>query len=132
MDRILIEGLTCLAHVGVSESERRRRQRILIDLELSLDLLPAGRSDRIEQTVDYAAVVHRVKAIVEGSGFRLVEAMADAVAQVLLREFALQAVRVMIRKFSVPGAESVGVEMVRSRSPDKSRRRSGSPRTGPR
>lgn len=105
---------------------------MLIDLELELPLGAAGRSDRVDRTIDYAAVALAVKRFVEGRPFRLVERMAEGVAQRVLDRFRPARVRIRIRKFSVPGAESVGVVMTRGRAPGKSRRRSGFPRTGPR
>ena len=115
MDKVLIEMLLCWAHVGVPEAERRRRQKVLIDLELGLDLKKAGRTDRVEATVDYAAVAREVKRLAEGRSFRLVEAMAESVAQAVRRRFRVKQVRVRIRKFSVPGVGSVGVEITRGK-----------------
>ena len=129
MDRILIESLVCRAHVGVPLAERRRRQKLVIDLELEGDLREAGRTDQVKATIDYAAAARRVKEIVEEGSFRLVEAAAEQAAGVLLSEFKPTSVRVRIRKFSVRGAASVGVEIRRSR-PGRSRKRSPSPRTG--
>ena len=116
MDSILIKGLHCRAHVGVPLQERRRLQEVRIDLELGLDLRPAGRADRVEKTLDYAAVAEEVKGIVRVRSFRLVEAMAEAIAGRVLEKFKPGTVRVRIRKFSVPGADSVGVQITRGRS----------------
>ena len=102
-----------MARVGVPDSERRRRQKILVDLELSLDLKSAGRLDRVEATIDYAAVVNEVRSLVESHPFRLVEAMAELAAERILVKFKPKAVSVRIRKFSVPGTESVGTEITR-------------------
>lgn len=128
MDRVLVEGLAVRARVGVQEWERRRRQKVLLDLELALDLRKAGRRDRVEETVDYAAVARAAKRTAEGKSYRLVEALAEAVAAEILAGFSVREVRVRARKFSVPGACSVGVEITRSRL----RKRSASPRGAPR
>ena len=114
-DLILIEGLVCRAHVGVPEAERRKRQKILIDLELGLDLRKAGRSDRVEQTVDYAAVAREVRKSAEGGSFVLAERIAEAAAERVLERFKVKQVTVRVRKFSVPGTSSVGVEITRSK-----------------
>ena len=114
-DRILIEGLICRAHVGVPSAERRKRQKILIDLALALDLRKAGRSDRVELTVDYAAVAREVKKLAEGRPFVLAEAIAEAAADRVLERFKVDQVTVRVRKFSVPGTARVGVEITRSR-----------------
>ena len=112
-DRIRIEGLVCRARVGVPEGERRKRQKILIDLELETDLRRAGRSDDFKETVDYAAVSREVKRLAEGKSFRLVEAIAESAAGCVLTKFKVKRVMVRVRKFSVPGTKSVGVEVVR-------------------
>ena len=114
-DRILIEGLVCRAHVGVPAAERRKRQKILIDLELALDLRKAGRSDRVDQTVDYAAVAREVKDLAESRPFVLAEAIAEAAADRVLARFRVDQVTVWVRKFSVPGTKSVGVEITRGK-----------------
>ena len=127
-----MEGLRAQAQVGVPLKERERRQRILIDLELGLNLKPAGERDRVQATINYAAVAKEVKDLVEGGSFHLVEAMAEAVGKLVLERFKPTQVRVRIRKFSVPGTSSVGVEIVRPTSSGNSRKRSTSPRVGPR
>lgn len=115
-DRIVIEGLRCWAHVGVPEEERRHRQRLLLDITLETPLARAGRTDHVRATVDYAAAALLAKRIAEGKPYRLVEAIAESVAAALLRVFpAVHSVTIRIRKFSVPQAESVGVEITRSR-----------------
>ena len=116
MDKILIKGLRCSAHVGVPESERRRRQRVLLDLELGLDLRKAGRCVQIDATVYCASVAREANKIVEGRPFVLVEAMAESVAGLILKRFRVKGVTVRIRKFSVPGTRSVGVAVTRGKS----------------
>lgn len=113
MDAVFIQGLEVQAHLGVSDEERSRLQRVLIDLQLGLDLKEAASCDRVEATVDYAALAQEVKRLVEGRPFQLVEAMAESVANLILHRFAVAEVNVKIRKFSVPGAESIGVQLVR-------------------
>lgn len=132
MDRILIEGLRASAHIGVTAAERRRRQRVEMDLELALDLRRAGRQDRVEATVDYAAAARLARALLEGRPYRLVEAAAEAIVDALLRRFRPRQVRVRIRKFSVPGSRSVGVEIIRPSAARRTRRRkSRFPRSEP-
>ncbi|MBI1953460.1 MAG: dihydroneopterin aldolase [Candidatus Omnitrophica bacterium] len=135
MDKVLIEGLRCLAHVGVGEAERRKRQKILVDLEMELDLKRAGRSDEVKATVDYLAAANETRGIIRRRSFKLAEALAEAVAQGLLKRFQPRQVRVRVRKFSVPGAASVGVVIHRrglTPPVDKSRTTWGFPRGGPR
>ncbi len=118
-DRILIKALECSAHVGVPDWERKKRQKLLLDLELAVDLRKAGRSDRVADTIDYAAVSREVKALVEGKPYLLVEAIAESAAGMVLRRFKVKEVTLRVRKFSVPGTRSVGVSITRGRSRTK-------------
>ncbi len=130
MDKILIEGLECMAHVGVPEEERGREQRVSVDIELVLDLKPAGTSDQFEKTVDYAAVAQIVREMTEKKQFCLVEALAEAVAGELMGRFRPEEAVVRVRKFSVPGTASVGAEI--KRTAGRSRTMSEFPKAGPR
>jgi FolB domain-containing protein len=116
-DRIWIRGLRCRAFVGIEDWEQRDRQEIRIDIELFTDIGEAGRSDRIEQTVNYRRVSKATLALVEGERFQLVERLAESVAAMILKEFAsVRRVRLSVEK---PGAlrfaESVGVRIERGR-----------------
>ncbi len=117
-DRILIEGLRVSCVIGVGEPERRGKQEIVLDIALHADLGAAGRSDDIADTVDYSAVAKSVAEHVAGSSFRLVEALAESVADVCLADARVTRVDVRIRK---PGAlrlaDSAGVEITRHRNP---------------
>ena len=115
-DRILIEGLRVRCVIGVNERERRAKQEVVIDIALHTDLRAAGRSDDIADTVDYGAVARRVVERVAGSRFRLVEALAESVADTCLADARVSRVDVRVRK---PGAlrlaDGAGVEITRCR-----------------
>ncbi len=117
MDRILISDLLVRCIIGVRDDERRDRQDVLINLELDLDLSKAGRSDRLEDSVDYRALNKRIVTTAETSQFLLVEALARAVADICLENPAVREARVRVEK---PGAlrfaRSVGVEIKRQRT----------------
>ncbi len=117
MDRILITDLLARCIIGVRDEERRDRQDVLINLSLSVDLRRAGASDRIEDSVDYRALNKQILHMAESSQFRLVEALAQAVADICLGHPSVQEATVRIEK---PGAlrfaRSVGVEIVRQRA----------------
>jgi 7,8-dihydroneopterin aldolase/epimerase/oxygenase len=92
---IELYGLELHGHHGVLEQERRDGQRFLYDLWL--DVGERGASDRIEDAVDYRDVVACVQEVNEQPR-RLLEALAAAVADELVARFALQHVRVRVRK----------------------------------
>jgi 7,8-dihydroneopterin aldolase/epimerase/oxygenase len=100
-DRIELRNMRFEATHGVYDHEQRSKQPFEVDVELILDLGPAGRTDDLEQTVDYARVYAVVREIVEGRSFRLLEALAETISQALLAGFTVAEVLVRIRKPAV-------------------------------
>jgi len=118
-DRIFVSGLVIHAHHGVMEHESKVGQRFVLDLELSIDLKDAARSDKLVDTVSYSAIVETASRAFTAQSYRLVEAAAGAVADALLAGFArVTSVRVTVRKPHAPIAAifaDVGVTLVRGR-----------------
>jgi dihydroneopterin aldolase len=115
-DRVFIQGIQFYGYHGVAEDERRQGQRFLVDVELSMDLRPAGGSDELSASIDYAEVLRLVKEIGEREQYRLLEALAERVATALLERFPAAGVRVRASKPAppFPGAfDAVGVEISR-------------------
>ena len=83
-DCVRVEGLTFEAIVGVLPEERLQPQPLRVDLELVLDLRPAGMSGKIGDTVDYDLVSREIIAFVQFRRFRLIEAAAEELAAMLL------------------------------------------------
>jgi 7,8-dihydroneopterin aldolase/epimerase/oxygenase len=115
---IELRGLELRGRHGVEEDERREGQRFVFDLWLDV---PAGAAatDRIEDAVDYRDVVALVREVSDGRAFRLLEALAAAVAEALLARFPVERARVRVRKPDVRLAvpvefAAVSVERVRS------------------
>jgi FolB domain-containing protein len=116
MDRVLIRDLLVRCVIGVRDEERRDRQDVIINVTMHADLHTAGRTDRVEDTVDYSAVKKRIVAAVESSRFFLVEALAERIADICLEAGGVEEVQVRVEK---PGAarfaRSVGVEIARAK-----------------
>ena len=91
-----LAGLELFGHHGVEEEERRAGQLFLYDLWLEVP--DTSLSDRIEDTVDYRAVVACLREVSEAREFHLLEALAAAVADTLLERFAVEWVSVRVRK----------------------------------
>lgn len=110
MGIVYIKGLRAQAVIGVYEWERHIRQTLLIDLEMASDTARAAASDDIADALDYAAISRQVLELTERSEFQLVESLAHALAQLIMREFAVPWLRVRISKpGAVAEAEDVGV-----------------------
>ena len=118
-DTIFITGLLVHAHHGVMAHEEKVGQRFVLDLELALDLAPAGRSDKLADTASYGAIVETATAAFTRQSYRLVEAAAARVAEAVLAAFPnIAAVRVTVHKPHAPIAaifNDVGVSILRRR-----------------
>lgn len=117
-DRILLDSMVFEGTHGVLPEEQHTPQPFEVDVELALDLRPAGVEDELARTVDYARVFDVCREIVESTRFDLVEALAEAIAHELLTRFpAVAEVVVRVRKPRVRlGGQirSAGVEIRRS------------------
>lgn len=116
MDKIFIRDLALRCIIGIYPEERREKQDIVINLEMQCDLRKAGRSDDLNDTVDYKQIKKAVLELVEGSKFQLIEALAERIADLALADEKVHGVVVTIDK---PGAlrfaKSSAVSIVRSR-----------------
>jgi dihydroneopterin aldolase len=118
-DRILLDAMLFHGTHGVYEEEQLHPQPFEVDVELALNLQPAGLSDDLAQTVDYAHVFETCRQIVESTRFNLLETLAEAIAQELLSELPVEEVVVRIRKPRVKlggTLRSAGIEIRRRRT----------------
>ncbi|OAJ72736.1 dihydroneopterin aldolase [Brevibacillus sp. SKDU10] len=118
MDKIYFNGMAFYGYHGVFQEEARLGQRFYVDLELSLDLQKAADTDQLEYTVNYADIYERVKAIVEGERYQLVEKLTVQICDGLLSDFPLDEVKVKVTKPDPPIAghyQSVAIEMIRKK-----------------
>jgi dihydroneopterin aldolase len=94
---IQVRGLELLGFHGALEEEQKAGQRFVFDVTLVAH--DAGvRSDQLADTVDYTAVVGRIREVSDGRRFNLIEALAAAVADDLVEHFPVSRVRVRVRK----------------------------------
>ncbi len=117
-DRIVLHDMVFMGRHGVLEHEQREAQPFHVDVELELDLQPAGIDDDLTRTVDYGIVFETCRSIVESTSFRLIEALAEAIAHELLADFPISDVTVRVRKPNAPIDGTLayaGVEIQRSR-----------------
>ena len=118
-DRVVLSDMRFMGRHGVHEREQIEAQPFAVDVELLLNLQPAGVDDDLAKTADYGAVFEGTRQIVESTSFRLIEALAEALAHEILAAFAVQEVGIRVRKLKPPieGALAyAGVEIWRRRS----------------
>ncbi|ECB9713727.1 dihydroneopterin aldolase [Listeria monocytogenes] len=120
MDKIYLNELVFYGYHGVLAEETKLGQTFRVSLILGLSTKKAGISDSVDDTVSYAAVYETVKEIVEGTPFKLIEALAEKIATEVLTGYPLlEEVTVKLIKPNppIPGHyDSVAVEIERKRS----------------
>jgi dihydroneopterin aldolase len=115
-DAFHIEGLEICAHVGVPDDERSSLQRLAFNMTFWPKRQATELEDEIGQTVDYAAVCAETKNFVRARADRLIETLADALANHLLEVFEIRRITIELRKFILPEVEFVSVTVTRDRS----------------
>jgi dihydroneopterin aldolase len=101
-------------HIGVTAAEREHVQRLLITVEMERDLAEAGRTDMESATTPYDVVADLVQQVCSGRQRKLIEAVADEIADAILSRRLAVAVTVVVKKFSVPHSQYVSVEIRRT------------------
>jgi dihydroneopterin aldolase len=115
MDTIFISELKVKTKLGVPEWERMTPQTIILDIEIGYDLSAAGKSDAIADTIDYGAVVARIHDTLKQHSFQLVEALAEHLCQLILKEFGALSVKIKVAKPGIlAGLKALGVVIERS------------------
>ncbi len=115
-DKILIKDLFLRTIIGINDEERANRQDVLINVVLSADTRAAGKSDNIEDAVNYRSIAKRVIELVEGSRFFLVEKLAEEVAALCLQDARVTSAQVTVEKpAALRFSRSVGVCIERTR-----------------
>jgi dihydroneopterin aldolase len=98
MDRLLLDGMTFFGRHGALPAERELGARFGVDVVLEADLATAGRTDRLEDTVDYVRAYELVRQVVEGEPCQLLEAVAERIASRLLELERVERATVKVRK----------------------------------
>ncbi len=118
-DRIELRGLRAVGICGALPEERERPQPLELDLDVVVDLGPAGQSDDLDDTVDYGALAQVSVAIVEEGRPVLLEKLAETVATAVLGDDRVSEVTVAVRKLRPPvpvALATSGVRITRRRS----------------
>jgi 7,8-dihydroneopterin aldolase/epimerase/oxygenase len=111
---VFVRDLELNANIGVYHREKGQLQPVRINLDLTVEETDGDIEDKLENVVDYGAVVEGIKAILAGGHLNLVETLAEKVAVHCLADKRVKVARVRIEKLKVLAeAQSVGVEIER-------------------
>jgi 7,8-dihydroneopterin aldolase/epimerase/oxygenase len=120
IDKIFLNQMEFYGYHGVFPEETKLGQRYVVDVVLDVDLKEAGKTDDLTKTINYADVYKVVKALVEGPPFKLVEALAENIAEEILLQFSLvRNCTIRLIKPNPPIAghyHSVAVEIIRGQN----------------
>jgi len=111
---VFVRDLELNANIGVYRREKGTLQPVRINLDLTVEETDGPVDDKLENVVDYGAVVEGIKTILAGGHLNLVETLAEKIAAHCLEDKRVKVARVRIEKLKIlPEAQSVGVEIER-------------------
>ena len=116
MDKIFIKDLLARGIIGINPDERERTQDIMINITIFTDTRRAAQTDDLEYSVSYSDLARKIKSHAEQAARLTVEALAQDLAEICLRENGVKKIIVRVEKpEAVEFAESVGIEIDRER-----------------
>lgn len=119
MDAIHLTKIRCYGYLGNLPEEQVLGQWFEVNVTLWLDLSPAGKSDNLQDTVNYCTIISTVQNLVKTSRFALIERLADAIAQAILQQPLVQQVKINVSKLAAPIPDfngKVTVEITRTKN----------------
>lgn len=115
-DKIYVEDLRINATIGIFDWEKKIKQEVSISYEIPHDNKKAAAADTIEATTDYKSITKAIIAFVENNKFELVETFAEKIAEMVIKDFNIEEIRLRVSK---PGAlrfsKDVGVIIERNK-----------------
>ncbi|NLG34194.1 MAG: dihydroneopterin aldolase [Lentisphaerae bacterium] len=100
--------------LGVHPAERVQKRMVWMDISLECDTRPAAKTDELNDALNYELIEAEVVALAKKARYRLVESLAELVAEACLKYPQVESVRVVVDKpGALPLTQSVAVEIVR-------------------
>jgi dihydroneopterin aldolase len=116
MDIIFIRDIRLDTLIGAYEFERRQPRTLRVDIEIGRATIRASKTDELDYTIDYSAVVQVVRETFSSHTFHLLEPLAELIVDLILEKFNAQWARIEVAKTGVVAdAREVGVRIVRRR-----------------
>ena len=109
-DVMFIHGFRFHTQIGTHPWEQQIKQLIIADIDLTMDLSRASKSDKLEDTLDYSVLCGKINKFVEEYSFKLLEALADALVQFIFQEFKVEDITLRLTKpAALPHLQAAGV-----------------------
>ena len=113
MDKIFIQNLRIRTTIGVLPHERKYPQLIVISLEIFFSG-KAKNSDQISDALDYDAICSQTVELVQKTNFKLIERLAEEVAQSIIKKFGADKINVLlIKPNALKHSSEVGIQISR-------------------
>ena len=114
MDTIFLRNLRIEVIIGIFDWERKAKQAVFFDIEMATDVKKAAASDQIDDALDYKLISKSIINFVEKSEFKLVETLAEKVAELIMTDFNVPWLRLSLnKKGAISLAEDVGITIER-------------------
>lgn len=113
IDILTITDLELWTNIGVSEGERAAEQRLLVTIEMSFDAKLAAKSDDVKLAVNYFDVANDLRELAMKER-KIIECLAEDAAQMILKNYKTSAVTVTVKKFALPSATNVQIQITRT------------------
>lgn len=112
-DRIFLKNIRLKCKIGVTTEERSQPQEVIVGIAMELNLARAGKSDDMNDTVNYKAAMERISDFVSKGEFNLLEGLAEGLASLALEAFGVDKVKVKVRKAKYSTEPMIGIEVER-------------------
>lgn len=118
-DFVKIKGLKVNAVIGVFDWERAIEQPLLIDVCMATDISEAGKSDDINDAINYKEVCDDITELCQQTKALLIERLAELIAAHILSKYNTTQVEVSVAKpTAISAAEAVAVQITRTATTD--------------
>ena len=97
-DKIILKGMIFHAYHGIHEWEKSSGQKFIVDIEIFKNLSAPGKTDSIEDTIDYSDIFIEVKRIMENKSHNILESVAELIASTILSMYSIKNIKVKIKK----------------------------------
>lgn len=124
---VFLRDMVMPASIGIYPHEHAAAQRVRINVDLGVDdeTALAGVAvgpDELARVVDYEKIAIQVRAIVDSGHVRLVETLAERIAETCLVDSRVKTARIRVEKLDIfADAVSAGVEIERRRTNSSTR-----------